>query len=30
MYKSATYGDLEITQIPEKIREYYESFLSLN
>ena len=24
MYKSATYGDLEITQIPEKIREYYE------
>ena len=24
MYKSATYGDLEITQIPEKIRKYYE------
>ena len=23
MYKSQTYGDLEITQIPEKIREYY-------
>ncbi len=24
MYKSATYGDLELKQVPEKIRDYYE------
>lgn len=23
MYRSATYGDLEISQVPEKIRDYY-------
>ena len=24
MYQSATYGELEITQVPEKIRDYFE------